>query len=105
MAFNSDSSVCSYLFYMNQASDALLVGYNTDPSLFIDVLAVPELNFRSQGIIISNDAAASVFFSLNGADDHGEILAGEVMVFDWIKVKQIWLRGASGGEAYRFWSW
>jgi hypothetical protein len=61
--------------------------------------------FICQGIQYINDSASSIFFSLDGIRDHFELKAGENFLYDWIKTRKIWLRGAAGGEAYRLVVW
>lgn len=103
MATQSDTSVCSYAFFTTQATNALATAYAVDPILFID--RITSINFTSQGIIITNDAAGSIFFSYDGVGEDGEVKAGESFTFDHMRFKQIWIRGAAGGESYRFWAW
>ena len=63
--------------------------------------------FTSQGLQYINDhATETIFFSLDGLNDHFELKAQENIVFDFIKAQEIWLRGdAAGGQPFRLLVW
>ena len=105
MGSYSDSSVCSYTFYLNGTTHPLLATYAADATLFIDQVLVPTRQFRSKGILFANDSAESIFFSSDGITDHGEIKPSEVIILDNIVKNEIYIRGNSAGLAYRFWAW
>jgi len=98
----------------NTFSPVLPSGSPGDPLIFKDDLAhaetppreyPPDTGFTSTGLQLINDAATSIFFSLDGKRDHFELRAGENILFDFIRAQGIWLRGAAGGEAYRLIVW
>ena len=106
MALGTNSSYCTYFFHANETTEALTAAFPGDPILFINqILDQPPINFITEGLMIANDSAASIFISLNGTDNHGEIKVGETLLFDKAKLKQVWVRGTAGGEAYRLWAW
>jgi len=125
---NFERGVESYTLFRHDGAGspdhvlALTVAYATfdggggaaSPLIFKDDVAASETpsrvypetgGFTSQGIILSNDSVTVIFFSLDSITDHGAILVGETVQFDFIRARQIWLRGTVGGEAYRLWVW
>jgi len=106
MAINQSpgTSICSYHFFINQTTLPLTAAYAAEATKFMDVTSTT-INFVSKGVIIANDSGSTIQFSLDGINDHGIILAGEILTFDWYHRRNIFLKGAAGGEAYRFWAW
>ena len=123
---NNVRGVCSYTLYRHAGGlspdgvIALAISYvlfdggggpNT-PIVFKDDVAAaetpprlyPEIGgFTSQLTVLTNDDATSIFFSMDGIRDHGEIKAGETIQFDFLRIQSMWLRGEVGGESYRLW--
>lgn len=105
-----ESSICTRVFYLNQATQVLPAAYAGSPLTFVDqVTGKPDTGgFRSKAFRIINDeggGGGSIFFSFDGINDHGEVKAGESLIFDEFRAQAIFLRGAAGGEDYRFWAW
>ena len=65
----------------------------------------PTNGFVSTGMQLINDSGAPIFFSIDGVTDTFDLRAGENILFDWIRVRQLWFRGTVGGEAYRLVMW
>ena len=61
--------------------------------------------FLSQGMIFANDGGSDIEFSWDGVAINGVVKPGEVLTFDNRHKQRVWIRGTSGGEAYRFWAW
>jgi len=94
MAVITDIQLPAHNTFQNQAGMALTTGYK-------QVL----FGFKSSSIQIVNDAATAITFSFDGVTAHGIVLANSTLTLQWIRRPQIYLKGASGGEAYRLFVW
>ena len=83
------------LYYVKQA-----VGdsYLDDPFEFM---------FDSVGVMIVNDSGQDLFFSVDGANDYGQISPSDkTIVFDNFSVRKLWIRGTAGQTVdIRAWAW
>lgn len=102
MSGTGDTSVRSYNFFVDRtiANVAYVVG---SPDVFIDTTS--GINFTSHTIMFSSDGGGTLFFSFDGANDHGKILINEALQQDFRRVKQIWFRKDTADVPLRFWSW
>ena len=103
MPGTGDTSVRSYNFFL----DTTLAGggtYGENEHDLVDAGSSPQLIFTSKTLQWGNDAANDIFFSFDGVNDHGRLIAGEKLTQDFRRVKKIWFRG-TGGDAFRFWAW
>jgi len=102
MAGTGDTSIRTYNFHI----DSVLAGAGTyvdnGPFEFIDEIdGTPFLCMTMQFV---NDGAAEMFFSFDGINDHGRVIAGETLTQPFRRAKRIWLRGVAA-NAFRFWAW
>lgn len=102
MAGTGSTSVRSYHFHRDTTLAAPGTYAANGPYAFID--EIDSTPFLSQVIQIYNDGAADMFFSFDGTNDHGRVLAGEVVTQTFRYERRIWLRGTTG-EPYRFYAW
>lgn len=79
-------------------------GYaDNGPYPFIDEIDTA-LNFTSHTLQFFNDGAADLFYSFDGVNDAGRVLAGENYTQPYRREKRIWFRGTAG-QPYRFYAW
>lgn len=101
MAGTKNTSIRSYNFFYDGAIQGA-GSYAENFHTFVD--AGDGTNFRSQTIMLLNDSAGDIWFSLDGVNDHGRVLTGEKFTQDFRREKQIWFRGAPAA-AFRFWAY
>jgi hypothetical protein len=105
MTGTGDTSVRSYQFFVYRTSGTeLLAGTYATNGEFKFLDADSGINFTSHSIMISNDDSEDLFFSFDGANDHGVVKGGEALQQDWRRVKSIWFRTDKDMEM-RFWAW
>ena len=95
------TSIRSYNFFRDAAILAPGTYAANGPFDFIDPDGTP---FLSQTIQLINDSGGTLYFSFDGSNDHGKILAGEPLTQDFRRERRIWVRGPVG-SAYRFWAY
>lgn len=61
--------------------------------------------FVASGIKIRNDSANEIEFSFDGVNVHGVVLGNSEENFEKRYERNIWLRSAAGGDAYRVFAW
>jgi hypothetical protein len=102
MGGTGNTSIRTYHFHR----DTTLAGgggyVDNGPYNFID--EIDQTPFLSICIQIINGGAAEMFFSFDGVNDHGRVVAGQDLTQQFRREKRIWLRGTAG-NAYRLWSW
>jgi hypothetical protein len=61
-----------------------------------------DFGFASFSITLFNDAeSGSIEYSFDDQNVHGRVMPGESRKMDYSRHGVVWLRGQSGGEAYR----
>ena len=121
LGIDTYSGLCSYILFRHTGAGspdgilALPAAYvPAAPLVFKDDRAAAETppraypktgGFTCTGFQFINDSGATIFFSLDGVQDHFAMLAGENILFDKIHVRQMWLRGTAGGESFRLVVW
>lgn len=102
MPGTGDTSIRTYNFNLDDVL-AGAGGYaDNGPFEFID--DIDSIPFLCMTIQLANDGAADMYFSFDGTNDHGRVLAGETLTQPFRRARRIWLRGTAG-NAYRFWAW
>lgn len=98
------TSIKSYDFYRDSTLGAPALTVLFAEFSFVDDL--DSTQFLSCGVLIANDAPLSdIYFSWDGVGIHGRVTPGTNLAFDGKRKRKIYLRGALGGEPYRFWAW
>ena len=97
-----NTSIRTYHFHRDTVVAGVGTYADNGPYTFID--EIDQTPFLSICIQIVNSGAADMFFSFDGTNDHGRVLAGQDLTQQFRRERKIWLRGVAG-NAYRHWSW
>lgn len=103
MAGTGETSIKSYNFFLDTTIQGAGTYANNGPHEFIDTPT--GVNFLSHTIQLLNDSAANaIWFSFDGVNDYGRVLATEKFTQDFRRMKRIWFRGTAG-EPFRFFAY
>ena len=101
MAGTGNTSVRSYTLYSTAAVTADFIGTEI---LFVDDM--DNTPFLSTGIMFINDGTGDYEFSFDGKSVHGRVNANDVLTFDFMKHRKVYLRGiAAAIPTFRMWAW
>lgn len=102
MAGTGETSIRSYNFFLDTTIQGAGTYVLNGPHEFIDTAS--GINFTSHTIQLLNDSGNPIWYSFDGVNDHGKVLASEKFTQDFRREKKIWFRG-TGTDPFRFWAY